>query len=226
VTLARPTTMPPSAACSPTALEFVIVFRELAAAPGRALFGARCSLPFERFSNDQIASRSAFAAACRRSLTSASSRAARSMRSCWVSVRSCWVSACFCCLSARSIRALSWWLPSPSTVRVRWATCPATVAKSCRSGTSTGFYVLQESSPISDDPSARARRGEGGGCARNALPQSNGERPHPRRIHRQRAYCPPCLDGAWPPQSPRVGLRTKARGEDAGAPILPAVFAL
>lgn len=47
-------------------------------------------------------SRSAFAAACMRSLTSASSRDARSMRSCWISVRSCWLLARCCWLSARS----------------------------------------------------------------------------------------------------------------------------
>ena len=57
--------------------------------------------------NDQIDSRSAFAAACRRSLTSASSRAARSMRSCCASARACWLSARRCWLSARSLIALS-----------------------------------------------------------------------------------------------------------------------
>ena len=55
---------------------------------------------------DQIDSRRAFAAACRRSLTSASSRAARSMRSCWVSERSCWMSARSCWLSACSRKCL------------------------------------------------------------------------------------------------------------------------
>jgi hypothetical protein len=70
----------------------------------------------------QIDSRSAFAAACRRSLTWASSRAARSMRSCWVSARSCW-------LSARVRRAFSW-AAMPSTARVRSASWPATIAVS------------------------------------------------------------------------------------------------
>jgi glyoxylase-like metal-dependent hydrolase (beta-lactamase superfamily II) len=41
----------------------------------------------------QIDSRSAVAAACRRALTSTSSRAAWSMRSRWVSACSCWLSA-------------------------------------------------------------------------------------------------------------------------------------
>jgi hypothetical protein len=70
----------------------------------------------------QIDSRSAFAAACRRSLTSVSSRAANSMRSCWMSARSCW-------LSARSRSVLSW-LAISSTVRVRAASWLATVAMS------------------------------------------------------------------------------------------------
>ncbi len=68
----------------------------------------------ESLTNDQIESRSAFAAACRRSLTSASSRAARSMRSCcicarscWLSTRSCWLSARVCWRSARSVIPLS-----------------------------------------------------------------------------------------------------------------------
>ena len=90
----------------------------------------------------QTEDRSAFAAACRRSLTSASSRAARSMRSCWISVRSCWVSARCCWLSARSLTAASW-LAISSTVRVSSASWPATVAMSSRAVTSrsTGFYA-------------------------------------------------------------------------------------
>jgi class 3 adenylate cyclase len=44
--------------------------------------------PSGNATGNQSDSRSAFAAACRRELTSASSRAARSMRSCWVSARS------------------------------------------------------------------------------------------------------------------------------------------
>src|SRR6266511_2772080 len=78
----------------------------------------------------QIDSRSALAAACRRSLTSASSRAARSMRSCWTSVRSCWLLARSCWRSARSRTSLSW-LAISCTVRVRSASCPATLAMSC-----------------------------------------------------------------------------------------------
>ena len=63
----------------------------------------------------QIDSRSAFAAACRRVLTSASSFAARSMRS--------------CCVFARSRTALSW-LAMCSTARVRSANWPAIAAVS------------------------------------------------------------------------------------------------
>ena len=88
--------------------------------------------------NDQIESRSAFAAACRRSLTSASSRAARSMRSCcvcarfcWLSTRSCWLSARACWRSARSVIALRSFAIS-STVRVSSASCSATLAMSSR----------------------------------------------------------------------------------------------
>ncbi len=65
----------------------------------------------------QIDSRSAFAAACRRVLTSASSFAARSMRS--------------CCVSARSRIVLSWFAIC-STARVRSANWPAiTAVSSC-----------------------------------------------------------------------------------------------
>jgi len=79
--------------------------------------------------NDQIDSRSALAAACRRSLTSASSRAARSMRSCCASARAAWLSARRCALSARSLISLSR-LSIPATVRVRPASCAATLAMS------------------------------------------------------------------------------------------------
>ena len=88
--------------------------------------------------SDQIDSRSAFAAACRRSLTSASSRAARSMRSCWTSERSCWLLARSCWLSARSRSAVSWRSIS-ATVRVRSASCPATLAMSSLAVISAGF---------------------------------------------------------------------------------------
>ena len=77
----------------------------------------------------QIDSRSALAAACRRSLTSASSRAAISMRSCCASERSCWRSARCCWLSARSLLALSR-SSIAATVRVRSATCAAMLAMS------------------------------------------------------------------------------------------------
>jgi hypothetical protein len=90
----------------------------------------------EFLTNDQTESRRAVAAACSRSLTSASSFAARSMRSCcicarfcWVSTRSCWLSARVCWRSARSVIALR---PSAivSTVRVSSANCSATLAMS------------------------------------------------------------------------------------------------
>ena len=70
----------------------------------------------------QIDSRSADAAACKRALTSTSSRAARSIRSRWVSACSCW-------LSARSRTAFSW-SAIPSTVRVRSASWRAISAVS------------------------------------------------------------------------------------------------
>jgi hypothetical protein len=86
--------------------------------------------------SDQTESRSAFAAACRRSLTSASSRAARSMRSCcicarfcWLSTRSCWLSARACWRSARSVIACRSFAIA-STVRVSSASCSATLAMS------------------------------------------------------------------------------------------------
>ena len=104
---------------------------------------AHCSPPSDPLLRGaQTEDRSAFAAACRRSLTSVSSRAARSMRSCWISVRSCWVSARSCWLSARSVTAASW-LAISSTVRVSSASWPATVAMSSRAVTSrsTGFYA-------------------------------------------------------------------------------------
>ena len=92
----------------------------------------------ESRTNDQTESRSAFAAACRRSLTSASSRAARSMRSCcicaracWLSTSSCWLSARACWRSARSVIALRSFAIS-STVRVSSANWPATLAMSSR----------------------------------------------------------------------------------------------
>src|SRR5215211_4437441 len=53
-------------------------------------------------------SRSAFAAACRRSLTSVSSFAARSMRSCCVSARSLIVLSCFAISSTARVRSASW----------------------------------------------------------------------------------------------------------------------
>ena len=88
--------------------------------------------------NDQTASRSAVAAASRRSLTAASSRAARSMRSCCLCARSCWWSARLCWLSvracwssARSVTALSC-SAIASTVRVSSANWPATLAMSSR----------------------------------------------------------------------------------------------
>ena len=97
--------------------------------------------------NDQIESRSAFAAACRRSLTSASSRAARSMRSCcvcarfcWLSTRSCWLSARACWRSARSVIALRSFAIS-STVRVSSANCSATLAMSSRVVTFRGSLL-------------------------------------------------------------------------------------
>ena len=74
---------------------------------------------------DQSDSRRAFAAACRRSLTSDSSRAARSIRSCCISARSCWRSARAWWSSARSATAFSC-AAMASTVRVRSANCAAT----------------------------------------------------------------------------------------------------
>jgi hypothetical protein len=78
---------------------------------------------------DQIDSRSAFAAACRRSLTSANSRAARSIRSCWTSVRSCCELERVCWASARWLSAVRWRFIS-FTVRVSSASWPATLAMS------------------------------------------------------------------------------------------------
>jgi len=74
----------------------------------------------------QIDARSASAAACRRVLTSASSRAAMSVRSCWVSARS---------------RSVANWLVISSTARVRSANWPATLAMSSTAAISAGFYA-------------------------------------------------------------------------------------
>ena len=112
----------------------------------------RCASPAIRVPNDQTASRSAFAAACRRSLTSASSRAARSMRSCcicarscWLSTRSCWLSARVCWRSARSVIALRSFAIA-STVLVSSANCEATLAMSSRVVTFAGFYAASGAS--------------------------------------------------------------------------------
>ena len=96
--------------------------------------------PLEGGPGGQIDSRSAFAAACRRSLTSASSRAAISIRSCCASERSCWRSARFCSLSARSLLSLSR-SSIAATVRVRSATCAAMLAMSSSEVTPAGVYA-------------------------------------------------------------------------------------
>ena len=96
----------------------------------------------------QIDSRSAFAAARRRSLTSDSSRAARSMRSCCASVRASWLSACRCWLSARSLIVLS--CPSiAATVRVSPANCPAMLAMSASDDTRARVYAENQERPLS-----------------------------------------------------------------------------
>ena len=95
---------------------------------------------------NQIDSRSAFAAACRRSLTSASSRAARSMRSCCASARACWSSARLCWLSVCSPIALSC-LSITATVRVRSASCPATLAMSSSAVTTCRILRRARSGP-------------------------------------------------------------------------------
>ena len=99
-------------------------------------------MTFEPRPQAQIDSRNAFAAACRRSLTSASSLAARSMRSCCVSVRACWASARSFALSARSLTACSC-LAMTSTVRVSSAKCSATLAMSSSTVTTARFYARQ-----------------------------------------------------------------------------------
>ncbi len=100
-----------------------------------------------RAMNDQTDSRSAVAAACRRSLTSANSRAARSMRSCcicarscWWSTRSCWLSARACWRSARSVIALRS-VAIASTLWVSSANWEATLAMS--SSVVTVFWILR-----------------------------------------------------------------------------------
>ena len=124
-------------------------------APARAVIGPRRMLPglpqlaavslsraTERSGPlvGQIDSRSAFAAACRRSLTSANSRAARSMRSCCASVRACWLSACLCWLSARSLTVLSC-RSIAATVRVSAANWPAMLAMSASDVTPARVYA-------------------------------------------------------------------------------------
>ena len=108
----------------------------------------------------QIDSRSALAAACRRSLTSASSRAAISIRSCCASERSCWRSARFCSLSARSLLSLSR-SSIAATVRVRSATCAAMLAMSSSEVTPAGVYaenLAVSTRPPSRTSGLRARR--------------------------------------------------------------------
>jgi hypothetical protein len=95
----------------------------------------------------QMDSRSAFAAACRRSLTSASSRAARSIRSCWVSARSCASSA-----SPRSPFSCS---AISSTFRVRSASWPAISAVSSLADIAPGFYARIQA--VGVDLTARVR---------------------------------------------------------------------
>ena len=113
----------------------------------RSANAARSQAPLAYPTLTQMDSRSAFAAACRRSLTSASSRAARSMRSCcvcvrscWLSTSSCWLSARACWRSARSVIALSS-CAIASTVRVSSANWPATLAMSSR--VVTFFRILR-----------------------------------------------------------------------------------
>ena len=85
------------------------------------------------FAAYQTDCRRALAAACRRSLTSPSSFAATSMRSCWVSARSRWLSApwrrAFSCASISS------------TVRVRSASWAATLAMSSCVVVAISFYA-------------------------------------------------------------------------------------
>ena len=88
----------------------------------------------------QIDSRSAIAAACRRSLTAASSFAAMSMRSCCASERSCCVSARICWLSARLVTASSR-RSIAATVLVRSASWPAMLAMSSSLVTRARVYA-------------------------------------------------------------------------------------
>jgi hypothetical protein len=62
------------------------------------------------------------------------------MRSCCVSVRSFWLSVRSCWLSARSLSTSSCFA-IPSTVRVRSASWPATLAMSSRAVIAAGFYA-------------------------------------------------------------------------------------
>jgi hypothetical protein len=112
---------------------------------------------------DQSDSRRASAAACKRALTSPSSRAARSMRSCWVSARSC-------ALSARERRASNSAV-SFSTALVRSANWLATISLSSRATLSrlSAFYGVGSKSPV---------RGEG--SSRENKPAS-----HPRKFSRE-----------------------------------------
>ena len=104
----------------------------------------RASLPRKKPEWNQSDSRSALAAAWMRSLTSASSRAARSMRSCRESARSC-------ALSARE-RTTSSSAASLSTDRVRSANWLATISVSSRPTLSPLTGTLG----ITKSPGARA----------------------------------------------------------------------
>ena len=90
----------------------------------------------------QIDSRSAIAAACRRSLTPASSLAAMSMRSCCASERSCCASARLCWLSARSLTASSC-RSIAATVLVRPASWAAMLSMSSSLVTRARVYAEQ-----------------------------------------------------------------------------------
>jgi hypothetical protein len=103
-------------------------------------------------------SRSAFAAACRRALTSPSSRAARSIRSCWVSARS---SAPWAC--SRSARS---WFVNSATCFVNSASWPAISAESDSeliTPPDDGSHYEGSGTPSSTDHGGTGASGQSGG---------------------------------------------------------------
>ena len=161
--------------------------------------------------NDQIDSRSAFAAACRRSLTSASSRAAMSMRSCCASERSYARSARCCWLSARSLVSVSR-ASMAVTVPVRSANCAAMLAMSSSTVTPAGVYAEnlcgERNSPRTASAS-RTDRGVGASSADDdVLRRGRSEEPrlpfHCQRSSPQQTHRP---HHSYPPRSGRQSSR-------------------